>query len=430
MSQLPLIDAAPQASTWGARPAGLGEAQLISLRTCVMLLLVLVFWKASGIRYWPHLYAGGQITSHRLVYYTEFLVGMMALAGVALYGRLLWRCARQQGWLAALFVAYAFLAGQRVPLPPVTAFLGVSGYLDVWVALTLAAAVLGPAATLRLLAQLSFAAVFLNLASAAVPSVSVMIGDFAGRFRGLTAHRNDLAQLAYVCAFIAVAARSLVPRWLVLGTVLGATALIAGARSVQGILLLPAGLFIYQFSARIRLLKHPVVVFSGLVLLCLVAFVWEQFGSMGGLLAHFGRDASFSGRDRIWALSLHLIQHMPFSGYGPGQIGSGVLSESLLQRFGLGTLFGSAHSSYLEAFLTYGWLGGALFVATLLLGLASVLRALLHRADTYTALACTLMLTALIGGVTASEKLFLPGLGWFTFVLALVLAQHRLPPRA
>jgi hypothetical protein len=401
------------------------KAPLISIETGIAILLALVFLKASGIRYWPHIYIGIQYTPHRLVYYTEFLVSLTALAMVFIHGRHLWRGALQQGALAALFVLYAFIAGQFVKMPPIIAFQGVAGYADVWIVLTLAVAFIGPAATLRVLAQTSFAFVLLNLASAAVPSVSVMVGEFAGRFRGLTSHRNDLSHLAYTCALVAFAARHLVPRWMVFGTMLGAIALIGAARSVQGILLLPIGLFIYQFASQIRVLRHPVVLISAVVLACLVGFVWEQFGTLNRLMTFFGRDGTFSGRDRIWALSLHLIEYMPMWGYGPGQIGSGVLSSALLQRFGLGTMFGSAHNAYLEAFLAYGWLGGGLFVATVLLGFVMVVRAVLRRSDTYTCLALALVTTSLIGGITASEKLFMPGLGWFSFVLALVFVQIR-----
>lgn len=424
MNPLLQIDSPVAAGRSQAVPA---STALISARSLAALVLVLVFWKVSGIRYWPHAYAGVQYVPHRLVYYTEFLVSLLAIFSTMVSVNLLPTSNFKRLWLVPLFVAWAVVGGIFVQLPLIPAFLGVSGYLDAFLALVVSFGVFGRARTLGMLAWVSFLFVILNLASVAVPSVSVMIGDFSGRFRGLTAHRNDLAQLAYTCALIAVAAKGLTPRWLRICTLLGALVLLAAARSVQGVLLLPVGLFIYQFAARIRTLRHPLVVLSVLVLFCLGVFIWEQFGSLDGFLAYFGRDASFSGRDRIWALSLHLLQHMPFMGYGPGQIGTEVLSASLLQRFGLGTLFGSAHSSYLEAFLTYGWLGGGLFMAAVLSGFLEVLRALLRRVDTYAALAFSLLVMALLGGFTASEKLFLPGLGWFTFVLALVLAQQQLP---
>lgn len=422
----PLLRIDSPAASWHSQTVPASRA-LISARSLAALVLVLLFWKVSGIRYWPHAYAGVQYVPHRLVYYTEFIVSVLAIFSAVVHSHLLVRVFASRLRLASLFVVWAVVGGIFVQLPLVSAFLGVSGYLDALLALTVALIVFGQSGMLRILAWTSFAFVMLNIASVAVPSVSMMVGDFAGKFRGLTAHRNDLAQLAYTCALIAVAAKGSTPRWMRVGTLLGAVALLAAARSVQGILLLPAGLFMYQFAARIRILRHPLVVLSALVLLGLGIFIWEQFGSLGGFLAYFGRDATFSGRDRIWALSLHLLQHMPFMGYGPGQIGSEVLSASLLQRFGLGTLFGSAHNSYLEAFLTYGWLGGGLFMAVVLWGFLEVLRALLRCADTYTALAFALLVIALVGGLTASEKLFLPGLGWFTFVLALVLVQQRLP---
>ncbi|MFG6468779.1 O-antigen ligase family protein [Roseateles sp. BYS87W] len=327
--------------------------------------------------------------------------------------------------LLAAFAMGAVVAGMFVPLPPITAFLAAAPYIDASLMLVVAFCVLGPETALATLARGVVVLLLLNLASAAVPSVSVMVGEFAGRFRGLTAHRNDLAQLAYTGALLIVAARQWLPRvWVAVGLV-AAVALIAGARSVQGILLLPLGLLVYLGAGRLRVLKHPLVLLTALALVGAVAAVWEQFGSLDSFLRYFGRDATFTGRDRIWALSLHLLQHMPFEGYGPGQIGSGVLSESLLQRFGLGTLFGSAHNAYLEAFLTYGWFGGALFMALLLAGASEIVRAVLRGMNTYTALSLALLLVALVGGLTASEKLFLPGFGWFTFVLAVVLAGSR-----
>lgn len=429
MRTLPLPDIA-SARLHATAPNVQVSAPLFSTQRFVMVLLVLVYWKVSGIRIWPHAYMGLPLAPPRIVYYTEFLTSLMALAALLMCLPVLWRSTQRQWGITAMFMAYALVAGQFVPLPAVSAFLGVSGYVDAIVSLTAAVGLLGAPATLRLLAQTSCVFVLVNIASAAVPSVSMMIGPFAGKFRGLTFHRNDLAQLAYFCAFIALAARDLVPRRMVWTTVLGSTALVAAAQSVQGILLLPAGALMLLFAHRVRMLRHPVLLSSAAFMLLLGAFVWEEFGSIDNLLAYFGRDATFSGRDRIWALSLYLLERMPFGGYGPGRIGSEILSSGLLQSFGLGTLFSSAHNSYLEAYLAYGWVGGTLFMLSVLLGLVWSVRALLHRVDAETALAATLVVISLFGGATASEKLFLPTLGWFGFMLALALAEQRQPPSA
>lgn len=408
-----------------ARPAPGSETALFSMRSAVVVLLVLVFWKVSGVRYWPHTYAGAAPFSSRLVYYPEFLISVAMFGLACTYASFVLTAIRKQFALLPLFVMWAVIAGMFVQMPILTAFLAVSPYLDAWLVIVISVGVLGAESTLKVLTRTALVLIVLNIASIGVPSTSMMIGEFAGRFRGLTAHRNDLAQLAYTCALIAIAARGNSPRWMTWFILLGAIALIGASRSVQGILLLPAGIFLYHFAARIRVLKHPILVMSMVLLVSIIYAIWEQFGGLANFLAYFGRDTTFSGRDRIWALSWHLLQHMPPEGYGPGQIGSGVLSESLLLRFRLGTLFGSAHNSYLEAFLTYGWFGGALFLSAVLTGLYLVVKAILYRPDTYNALAFSLLVMGMIGGITASEKLFLPGIGWFSFVLAVVLAQPR-----
>ncbi|OYT85598.1 MAG: hypothetical protein CFE46_17825 [Burkholderiales bacterium PBB6] len=388
-------------------------------------LVVALFVKVSGLRFWSHGYLGQAYEPSRLVYYFEFAVTAATFALSFVNARVLWGSVLRAPVIAG-FVVYALASAILVGEFQLNVLLYVLGYFECFAVLSLAVAIVGSQRLIDVLFRTAVVLLFANVAIAVVPSQSMMLGEFSGYYRGLSAHRNDLAYLAVICGCLVLCAprnTSLICRSACLLTVI---ALLGAARSVQGIILFGLAAFIHFGAARTRLLKHPMVAVTAAFVVGLFAVVWYSFANLDDFLKFFGRDSTFTGRDRIWALSSYLLQFMPLEGYGYGRIGVNFISVGLLEKFRLGTLFTTAHNSYLEALLAYGWFGGGAFVLAVIWPSWRIISSVLSSPRRENTLAFALWLICIVGGITASEKLFLPTLGWFVFVLAQAL---RVEPR-
>jgi O-antigen ligase len=182
----------------------------------------------------------------------------------------------------------------------------------------------------------------------------------AGDWRGALLHKNLLGrEMALGAAFAVAFALSTggVARW---GWVAAAglmAALVVGSGSATG--------------AALALALAGVVA----VVLVPAANPWERVGrrslAVGGamavvaatlvaapaLLAAFGRDRTFTGRDRIWELTFERVAASPLgSGYGAfwdGPSGAAISAS-------LGYHVGHAHNGWLEVAAQAGWVGAAL----------------------------------------------------------------------
>lgn len=397
------------------------SARLFSLASKILFILVL--WKHSGLRLWPHVYAGELYQPSRLVYYPEVLISVAAFSLCALNINSLKYSIKQQ-FLLYLFVLFAilirFLPGSA-NLSPLQLTLG---YWDSILSVALIIALCGSLETRSILCKFGVSFVLINLASLAMPSLSMMIGSFSGYARGLTAHRNDLAQIATISVFLILCAPTGLSKLIKWGSVLGGIMLVGLAGSVQGIMLLAVGLLVYSLASYSHLLKRPFSIFAILIILCIIVVLWKYI-SLDDLLLPFNRDSTFTGRDRIWALSIYLMGAMPWSGYGIGVIDSNFLSLALLESFRLGTNFGTSHNSYLESILAFGWIGGSLFLIIVFINSIRIFSAYLKRSSPADSLPAILMIMCVLGGLTSSEKMFWPGFGWLSFVLAISLSYDN-----
>lgn len=384
--------------------------------------------KLSAIGLWPHAYAGELTERSRLAFYATMLVSLLALGLLVRNAhRVTWR----QPWVitAAAFMGFATAHAALLDNAKLGTLLAVLGYWEGFATIALSMSILGTDRLLKILAAASAGFVGINLAALAMPERSFMVGEFAGRFRGLMVHRNDLAQVATIAAFVLITCKGHLGPALRGLALLGAVLLIGLAGSVQGILLMSGGIAIYFGLRSARHLRHPMLAVTTLFALALGGIAWWSFGSLDEFLRLFGRDSTFTGRDRIWRLALYLLERMPWQGYGFGAFSSQLISPTLLGSFELGTLFGTTHNSYLEAFLDFGWIGGGLFTAAVLAGSSTILFPLRRGTHQLHALAPMILLTCLVGGLTATEKLFAPQFGWFSFMLACTLASHLRPNR-
>jgi len=387
-------------------------------------LFLLLLLKFSGVRIWPHLYAGDVLQSNKLDFFIEKtptgITLMLFFMNIDFFISLFRRY-----FFIFVFLIYSLSVSmiQNVTDKAFTLFT-VFGYWESFIGIALFLRCYGNKAINQVLTRFAFIFVLINIASYAVPSYSIMVGnELAGFFRGLTAHRNDLAQVTTISLYFLIFLKNNIPslyRWI--GILLGIV-LIALAGSVQGVLLLSLGIFIYLLVNFKRFVNKNFFII-GIVIILLAISIFLSFYSLDEFLGFFGRDTSFTGRDRIWNLSLFLLDGMPWQGYGLGSIFNSV-SDGTLEDFELGTLFNTVHNSYLEAILSFGWIGGTLFILVALNVIYLMIKNIINHKNlsVENMLPFVMILFSVIGGLTSSEKFFLPLFGWFTFILAIFLAQ-------
>ncbi len=221
----------------------------------------------------------------------------------------------------------------------------------------------------RLFRAVAWALTAIGLVSAllvfAAPDLGVhgAASQHAGDWRGALLHKNLLGREMAFGAALAVTfafASAGVARWgwwaaggLMAGLVLqsgSATgwALAAALAAVVLVGRVPA------VNARERLGRATLAVSGALVALGALASAAPL------VLAAVGRDATFTGRDRIWELTLERVIAAPL-GHGYGAFWDGPPGAAIARS--LGYAVGHAHNGWLESAAQLGWLGLALTVA-------------------------------------------------------------------
>jgi O-antigen ligase len=225
--------------------------------------------------------------------------------------------------------------------------------------------------TLDLVRRFCVVAIAANLIYvAAFPQFAIMGGDEG--FRGLFAHKNVFGP------FMAIAFVILLPSWRRLdvnGFIAFAACLIAFgfvllSRSASAWVMLAAapilylGLRLVLFS-RARATRSLAVAAS--VVIASAVIVLGYIYLSDALLAALGRDATLTGRTKMWAVLIDVTWENPYFGQGFGIFSRPSEFMPFWQEFGWNA--GSTHNSYLETLLNIGY-GVSAFWATFLLGTA------------------------------------------------------------
>lgn len=200
--------------------------------------------------------------------------------------------------------------------------------------------------------------------------------DHNGDWAGVFFNRNSLA--LYAALGVLVSAFLLAPSWRRLGdvpswavgVVLAAT-IVMDVRLVAGsdaftplVALAAAGVAVALALVARRVVASGVpatrvVVVAGSVALVVAAVGWATRGAWLGLA---GRDSDLTGRSDVWDVAFEWAWRRPFRGFG--YLGAWSDSRFLADiASARGTLLGSAHNSFVEAFLGIGLLGVAALVA-------------------------------------------------------------------
>lgn len=179
--------------------------------------------------------------------------------------------------------------------------------------------------------------------------------------RGFFPHKITGAMYAVIGC---VAAISTYRGWIRIASLGILFAFITSTSSATGMVLLPTALAVYWITAvAYRRRMRPSVYFTsvGLILLVFVGIIWQ---SWNGVLSALGRDATLTGRTRIWSWGIRAWEQRPILGWGfNGYLNS---SESATMKSSLNYNAPHFHQAYVQTAVDLGAVGLLVLVAVLI----------------------------------------------------------------
>lgn len=226
---------------------------------------------------------------------------------------------------------------------------------------------------LKILAgTLGFAAL-LSIAFAIVaPRYGIMVGEHAGDWRGIYAHKNILGLMMVLSAMsfllIAVTYRKRAMVWWAGFGISVAVLLLS--RSMSSVVVLTALILALPIFGMLRWpalrwrksFIPPLMVFGGVAVLAFAAYVFIEPKIISDVMEWLGRDKTLTGRTDIWAMVFYMISRRPWLGYGYGAFWLDTGKESNDVWAEVRWQPPHSHNGYLEVTLAIGIVGLVLFL--------------------------------------------------------------------
>lgn len=233
-------------------------------------------------------------------------------------------------------------------------------------------------------------AVVSTVTALALPSIGVMHELFPGAWRGLWIEKNDLGGHMSLGFGVLAAAAMLNPRRAKLWWGFAALALFLVLMSTSKTSLLAAfvGVGALIFVALVRRGSAAGVATTWFAVLGIAMVAAVALFASDAMLGLLGKDATLTGRTRIWAAIMRRIEERPWTGYGYGAVwdekGSwGPLAWIIKDA---GFVPHHAHNAWLEQWLGLGIGGLVAFALTWMQTMVSALIAVYRDKGAYLAL--------------------------------------------
>jgi exopolysaccharide production protein ExoQ len=223
---------------------------------------------------------------------------------------------------------------------------------------------------------------FVGYAAAILSVITVFLAPryglgFAGEWKGIFGHKNDLGVFMI---FLLTPAFHLRPTTLpmqlgrVIYILLGLLLIFESQSKTAWVICLVymAYVFAARHLGRFKRIDQVFLVLLAASAVLFVSFVvYQNVDLFTGVL---GKDATFSGRTRIWSAVLTSISKRPLLGYGYGGFWRGLSGESgnVISSVGFGVPH--AHSGYLNIWLQIGAIGLGMFLASLFIALRNAFK--------------------------------------------------------
>ncbi|KAI95228.1 hypothetical protein T281_06705 [Rhodomicrobium udaipurense JA643] len=284
-------------------------------------------------------------------------------------------------------------------------------------------------------AYLAFAITLVaNLASMAFP----FSFDYRGLFRGLSGDKNFLGVIAVTGLFIGAMwrtrlsgsfARAMNAAYL--AAWVGLLILSGNKTAAALVFAAPAAAWLILLATRETRLKMPVILaLGGALVACLLLIVTVVLDmTVAEALGTILPDASFTGRDEIWAFSVDQWQTRWLLGFGYGSFwGVGFDAPNLQASPSFIHLLTQSHNGYLDLALTVGAAGLTLMLAFLWQVLLAIDR--LRVSDrAFFLFAVSLLIFLLVHNVTESSLARGLAMPWIITVALCFMTARRLASR-
>jgi exopolysaccharide production protein ExoQ len=228
------------------------------------------------------------------------------------------------------------------------------------------------------------------LAALLVPSMGVMPDLFPGAWRGLWSEKNALGgnmAFGFAC-ILGAAALNPQQRLLWSGAAVLALGLVLASTSTTSLLCLLLALAGFVFVALVRRGRATSVGMVWLAVVALMILAGAALFASDVLLGVLGKDATLTGRTKIWAGIVEQVRLRPWTGYGYGVVwnvtGNWAPLHTIVKRAGFTPIH--AHSVWFEQWLALGVVGLAAFTMFYVQTLAAAVLALFRSRGAYLAI--------------------------------------------
>jgi exopolysaccharide production protein ExoQ len=199
----------------------------------------------------------------------------------------------------------------------------------------------------------------------------------AGAWQGAFIQKNALGTamvLSLVCGLTMPAGHR--PwKYLLIGVSL---VVLAGSRSRESWVAAVAcvlALGLLRFVLRFRKSDRGLII-AAVLIIAAASGLWAG-SHLNDILRLMGRDATFSGRTKIWEAVIILIEQRPLLGYGIAGVGAPIWSfVDMYSKFKTGP--DSTHNIYLDGLLRYGIIGTSILAGAFLLGVWHTFKAMIR----------------------------------------------------
>lgn len=265
----------------------------------------------------------------------------------------------------------------------------------------------------------AFLTVVALLVSLAVPSIGVMHELFPGAWRGVWPEKNALGGIMALGFIVLAAAAALNPSraklWLPFAAVALLLVLMSTSKTSLVSLMLGAGGIALVFLVRRSPAIGVATIWLGALCVAMVAGVFLFAGDL--FFEILGKDATLTGRTKIWAAAMRQIELRPWTGYGYGVIwdvkGPWTPLAWIIKDAGFTPIH--AHSAWIEQWLGLGVFGLAAFGLTYLQTLMLAAVALFRSSGAYFAVPFLIVYSLM--SLTESIAVTFHDFRWMMFVM-------------
>jgi exopolysaccharide production protein ExoQ len=187
-------------------------------------------------------------------------------------------------------------------------------------------------------------------------------GDEA--WHGVLSFKNEWARVIVLAAIVALCRprQTRTDSWLIAGLLFVAVAFVWEANSKGSLIVFMAMLGFFAMYGAVRWSNKRLTIICVAVLAVIIPTSYVIIQNLDSVTAMLGRDATLTGRSKLWELSLESIGRSPIYGYGYVAFWSATSQEAMRIRSELNWDAPHAHNGYIDVALALGLVGLCLYL--------------------------------------------------------------------